>query len=75
MRLRLAVISDIHGNKEAFHQTLADIKISDVDLTIGFCFDQILEGFGKKLIRIKGVVLMIEFQGNLFGLDIDYPKN
>ncbi|MEE4606730.1 MAG: metallophosphoesterase family protein, partial [Desulfobacteraceae bacterium] len=32
--MRLAVISDIHGNKEAFHQTLADIKISDVDLTV-----------------------------------------
>jgi len=34
MRVRLAVISDIHGNIEAFRQTLADIKNSDVDLIV-----------------------------------------
>jgi len=34
MRVRLAVISDIHGNIEAFQKTLADIKISDVDLIV-----------------------------------------
>jgi hypothetical protein len=45
------------------------------DLTIGFCFDQFFEGFGKKLIRIKGVILVIEFQGNFFGQGIDYPKH
>jgi predicted phosphodiesterase len=32
--VRLAVISDIHGNIEAFQQTLADIKNSDVDLIV-----------------------------------------
>ena len=34
MRVRMAVISDIHGNLEAFQQILADIKISDVDLIV-----------------------------------------
>ena len=34
MRVRLAVISDIHVNIEAFRQTLADIKKSDVDLVV-----------------------------------------
>ena len=34
MRVHLAVISDIHGNMEAFQQTLVDIKHSGVDLIV-----------------------------------------
>jgi predicted phosphodiesterase len=34
MHVRLAIISDIHGNIEAFQQTLADIKNSSVDLIV-----------------------------------------
>ena len=32
--MRIAVISDIHGNLEAFQQVLADIKQCDIDTTI-----------------------------------------
>ncbi|MGV7224031.1 MAG: metallophosphoesterase family protein [Nitrospinales bacterium] len=32
--MRLAIISDIHSNMEAFQQTLADIKNSGVDLIV-----------------------------------------
>jgi predicted phosphodiesterase len=34
MCVRLAVISDIHGNLEAFKQTLADINKSGIDLIV-----------------------------------------
>jgi predicted phosphodiesterase len=34
MQVRLAIISDIHSNMEAFQQTLADIKNSGVDLIV-----------------------------------------
>ena len=43
----------------------------DLDVPVGFCFDQVLEGFGQQLIRIENVILVVEFQGNVGGLGIE----
>ena len=62
--MRLAIISDIHSNMEAFQQTLADIKNSGVDLIVNLG-DSV--GYGPEP---EAVIAVIQKEG-IPVLDVD----